>query len=219
MNSRFWLCKKKQYRNFAQYVQFQQKPQNSSARDQAIFVDVLILHGLGLCNDIPIPEKIGTSNFDVRPVVQLVNAYFSQEHFKVSTDDVHAKYVTFSAHFRDKVMKYVEQTSSLLYDQINCFLNELRHERATTRKSNESKQKFQQMCESVQIEMSLIDFKRLVVTKEQYVNFSQHIQFLQKPNKSAARNVEIFVDALIVHGSGICHGSMIPLELDNLVLM
>ena len=55
------VASKHQYPNFNMNVQFLQKPHKYKMRDKEIFVDVLILHGLGMCNSILVPEKLTES--------------------------------------------------------------------------------------------------------------------------------------------------------------
>ena len=90
------VASKNQYPNFNMNVQFLQKPQNNKKRDKEIFVDVLILHGLGMCNSILVPQKLTGSGIDVRPILQLLQREFFQPSFKFSTEDVDQKYIRFS---------------------------------------------------------------------------------------------------------------------------
>ena len=119
---------KRQYPNFTMNIQFLQTPQNSKKRDKEIFVDVLIFHGLGMCSSSLVPQRLSGSSIDVRPILQLLQQELFQPSFKFSNEDVHEKYLHFSNSLRAKVMDFFEQNHQEEFQQINCFLNQLREQ-------------------------------------------------------------------------------------------
>ena len=134
------VASKNQYPNFNMNVQFLQKPQNNKKRGKEIFVDVLILHGLGMCNSILVPQKLTGSGIDVRPILQLLQREFFQPSFKFSTEDVDQKYIRFSDSLRKKVLDFFEQNHCNEFEKINTFLNELRKKQVKKRAENHRKQ-------------------------------------------------------------------------------
>ena len=101
---------------------------------------MLILHGLGMCNSILVPEKLTESGIDVRAMLQLLQQEFFHPSFKFSSENLDQKYIRFSDSLRKKVMDFFEQNHCDEFEKINTFLNEFRKKHVKKRAENHRKQ-------------------------------------------------------------------------------
>ena len=70
----------------SKYFVFLETPKHSAGRDMDKSTDMLILHASEMCTSSMMPAQIEKSDFDVRPVIQLLHRFFAKQDFNFQAE-------------------------------------------------------------------------------------------------------------------------------------